>query len=517
VDRSGPIWPPDERLGDPDGEPDADEAVFIPRSRAEDRPQRTVMITPSTPPSRPVAPARPNTLTEAASGIYAPFAPTPAAEPMRPESMRAEPMRAEPTTAEPMTAQPVPPAEFDPLGPWAPPERTRPPAIWDSPFPAADGPGEVRSPETWADDAADRPTDYGSIVLDRASRPAAYQSTRWDGSASSGENDSATPDEDASSDEGAGDALDDGPREVSRDSGRDGVRRHAVEDPLDDPAAVDSIIEELAFAVTDGEDAGSAIDAGDAEPVGTRAGEDELLLRPDDWVRDVGGGLSAPPAVPSAPSPWEQPPRARREPEPTAARTRTAPGVYALTAAPVHRLTVVGRNSNAGRAVARLLSVTLLHPEPDAWVRAAGTIQADAQAFETGERLTHEHGLAVVDAGSDVRTRAWWDALEGTDRLIVAVNGAGTGPAEALAMLDAFERSAYADLARDAVTVILLPVSRFGLTRGHEDVGTIRQSFEERTAMVCIAPFDIRPTSTTRTAWQKIGAAVRAGIGAPTV
>ena len=118
----------------------------------------------------------------------------------------------------------------------------------------------------------------------------------------------------------------------------------------------------------------------------------------------------------------------------------------------------------------------------------------------------------MIDAGADVRAMAWERAVEAADHLIVAVNAAGSGPAEAAALLDALAKSKHADLATHAVTVVLMPVSRWGLTRGHEDVAAIRDHFTQRSHAVFLAPFDLRPTSASRNVWREIAETVRAEL-----
>ncbi len=239
-----------------------------------------------------------------------------------------------------------------------------------------------------------------------------------------------------------------------------------------------------------------------------------------------------PEAVPVLNSPWSDPPRTSREhvaiPEPRVAAEAPgpAPGVYDVPSGWItppeavdprgsmlmRQVTVVCRNANAGRAVARLLTITLQHEDPEAWARAAGKIRSESDFAHAGDLLARDQALTVIDAGPDVRAMAWERAVEAADHLIVAVNAAGSGPAEAAALLDALAKSKHADLATHAVTVVLMPVSRWGLTRGHEDVAAIRDHFTQRSHAVFLAPFDLRPTSASRNVWREIAETVRAEL-----
>ena len=303
------------------------------------------------------------------------------------------------------------------------------------------------------------------------------------------------------------------------------------------------------------------LDAGGPTP---RNPDDDVRLTPEDWLSDdtgldgAGGGTRAfatddagSVPVPTVVSPWAAPPRAVREraardapatepaqpvpagpllvrerviveePPPTEQPvpiepTGPAAGVYDVpgprSALSMHQITVVCRNANAGRAVSRLLTITLQHADVAAWDRAADMIRADSDFSHAGDMLARDQALTVIDAGPDVRAAPWERAVDAADQLVVAVNAAGTGPAEAVALIDALGRSRHADLARRAVTVVLLPVSRLGLTRGHEDVAAIRRRFTERCHAVFLAPFDLRPTAASRNVWREIAETVRAGL-----
>lgn len=251
--------------------------------------------------------------------------------------------------------------------------------------------------------------------------------------------------------------------------------------------------------------------------------------------------VGAPPvAVPVSNSPWAAPPRrvvdrAARENsqaapivleadvkvdaervDETAQPSGPAPGVFDVPdtrdALSIRQVTVVCRNENAGRAVSRLLTITLQHSDPAAWDRAAGTIRAEADFAHAGDLLARDQALTVIDAGRDVRSASWQRAVDVADQLIVAVSAAGTGPAEAVALFDALARTRHAETARRAVTVVLLPVSRLGLTRGHEDVAAIRGHFTGRCRAVFLAPFDLRATLASRNVWREIASVVRAGL-----
>jgi hypothetical protein len=308
-----------------------------------------------------------------------------------------------------------------------------------------------------------------------------------------------------------------------------------------------------------------------AAPVEKAAAEEDIRLTADDWLGDDALDATSAPVVekttdwrsagtvwgeafneakvvegsiveetetetetaPSEPvpvhnSPWSDPPRSSRErgaipgPRPAAESSGPAPGVYDVPSEWItppeavdprgsmlmRQVTVVCRNANAGRAVARLLTITLQHDDPEAWARAAGKIRSESDFAHAGDLLARDQALTVIDAGPDVRAMAWERAVDAADHLIVAVNAAGSGPAEAAALA----KSKHADLATHAVTVVLMPVSRWGLTRGHEDVAAIRDHFTQRSHAVFLAPFDLRPTSASRNVWREIAETVRAEL-----
>ncbi len=106
-------------------------------------------------------------------------------------------------------------------------------------------------------------------------------------------------------------------------------------------------------------------------------------------------------------------------------------------------------------------------------------------------------GALVLDAGVDVGAPAWRTAVGGADRLVLAVDAVGNGPAKAAKLLD---RTGV----RKATTVVMLPPARRGLSRGHEDIGAIRAHFEERTGIVLFVPNDPQPTIASLAAWRRI-------------
>jgi hypothetical protein len=168
------------------------------------------------------------------------------------------------------------------------------------------------------------------------------------------------------------------------------------------------------------------------------------------------------------------------------------------------QLTVIGTNANAGRTVARLLTVTLRQSDPSGWDRAVDVINDDEEYAHAGDLLARDHGLTVVEAGADIDNALWQRAVDDADKVIVAVSAAGGGPAAAAALLDTMVQSGYEQAVQSALTVILLPVNRLGLTRGHEDVDAIRERFASRTHDVSVAPFDLRSTAASRNAWRRI-------------
>ncbi|HEY2792174.1 MAG TPA: hypothetical protein VGJ28_07465 [Micromonosporaceae bacterium] len=109
-------------------------------------------------------------------------------------------------------------------------------------------------------------------------------------------------------------------------------------------------------------------------------------------------------------------------------------------------------------------------------------------------------GTAVSDAGPTIGSPAWTSALDLADEIVLAVDAVGTGPVEAKRLLD---RLAPDDF-RQAVTVVLLPPPRRGLSRGHEDIGAIREHFGKRTRAVLFVPNDPNPTPTTTAAWERV-------------
>jgi hypothetical protein len=172
-----------------------------------------------------------------------------------------------------------------------------------------------------------------------------------------------------------------------------------------------------------------------------------------------------------------------------------APGVVRVgaaktpTAGPIHaRIAVICGSPRAGRLVAKLL--------------------ADALDRD------HRAGAAVSDAGSIVGTPAWTTAVDSADRFVLAVDAVGTGPAEAASLLDQVARAGQGIQIDNAVTVVLLPPARRGLSRGHEDVGAIREHFQRRTRAVLFAPNDHRLTTASQAAWRRIVLELRRDLAA---
>jgi hypothetical protein len=146
---------------------------------------------------------------------------------------------------------------------------------------------------------------------------------------------------------------------------------------------------------------------------------------------------------------------------------------------PSRRIAVVSGGGRAGRLVASLLATALDDPRD-------------------------EHRAAIYDAGTVVGAPAWVAAVTGADQLVVAVDAVGPGPAEALTMLAALSRTHSHENIDAAITVVLLPPARRGLSRGHEDIATIREHFLRRTRAVFFAANDAQPTKASRAAWQRI-------------
>jgi hypothetical protein len=165
--------------------------------------------------------------------------------------------------------------------------------------------------------------------------------------------------------------------------------------------------------------------------------------------------------------------------EPRYRELDVASGVAGTSASgpPAHadRITVISGTARAGRQVASLLAAAL--------------------------DRDHQAGATVSDAGSIVGAPAWTAAVDSADQLILAVDAVGTGPAEAANLLDQAR-------VRIAMTIVLLPPPRRGLSRGHEDIGAIRAHFERRTHAVLFVPNEPRSTKTSDAAWQRIVAAL---------
>jgi hypothetical protein len=155
-----------------------------------------------------------------------------------------------------------------------------------------------------------------------------------------------------------------------------------------------------------------------------------------------------------------------------------APGVVRIEAQRPTHVAVLGGTERAGRLAAKQLATALDHD--------------------------HHLGTTVSDAGSVVGVPAWNSAVDAADRLILAVDAVGTGPVEAAGLLDRIS----AELARNAVTVVLLPPPRRGLSRGHEDIGAIRAHFQQRTHAVLFVPNDPTPTPASLAAWARVVAAL---------
>jgi hypothetical protein len=142
-------------------------------------------------------------------------------------------------------------------------------------------------------------------------------------------------------------------------------------------------------------------------------------------------------------------------------------------------------------------------PEPGPLPRIA-VISGDARigglvARLLAEALDHEHhvGGLVRDAGADVEAPAWQPAVNWADQIILAVDAVGLGPSKAARLLD---RTGL----HGAMTVVMLPPPRRGLSRGHEDISAIRAHFAERTRSVSFVPNDAQPTTASIAAWQRI-------------
>jgi hypothetical protein len=165
-----------------------------------------------------------------------------------------------------------------------------------------------------------------------------------------------------------------------------------------------------------------------------------------------------------------------------------------LQPSPHMRIAVISGNARTGRTVAALLAAAVDNP-----------LQL----------------VAVSDAGPIVNAPAWPIAVEAADQIVVAVDAVGLGPAEAAGALDAISQTSFANRIPGAVTVVLLPPSRRGLSRGHENIGAIREYFRSRTRAVFFAPATTQPHAalaqgeatdvaevsaarTERIAWQRI-------------
>lgn len=146
-------------------------------------------------------------------------------------------------------------------------------------------------------------------------------------------------------------------------------------------------------------------------------------------------------------------------------------------------IAVIAGTARAGRLVAKLLADELDRDERDA---------------------------TVSDAGSVVGAPAWTTAVGTADQLVLAVDAVGTGPAEAANLID---RPAPTDRGqiRQAITIVLLPPARRGLSRGHEDIGAIREHFQRRTRAVVFVPHDPKPTAASQVGWGRIVAELERG------
>ncbi len=133
---------------------------------------------------------------------------------------------------------------------------------------------------------------------------------------------------------------------------------------------------------------------------------------------------------------------------------------------PYMHIAVISGNARTGRTVATLLAAAVEDPA---------------------------HPIAVSDAGPIVNAPAWPIAVEAADQIVVAVDAVGLGPAEAAGVLDAIAQTPFANRIPGAVTVVLLPPARRGLSRGHENIGAIREFFRSRTRAVFFAPATTAP------------------------
>ena len=204
--------------------------------------------------------------------------------------------------------------------------------------------------------------------------------------------------------------------------------------------------------------------------------------------------------VPNNRSPWAHPPR-RPAPAPSGES-----GLPAFAAAPARVATPSDTTTPTQAAPTTHVApgvVRIEAPRPTHVAVLGGTERAGRLAAkQLATALDHDHrlGTTVSDAGAVVGAPAWTSAVDAADRLILAVDAVGTGPVEAAGLLDRISP----ELARDAVTVVLLPPPRRGLSRGHEDIGAIRAHFQRRTHTVLFVPNDPTPTPASLAAWARV-------------
>jgi MinD-like ATPase involved in chromosome partitioning or flagellar assembly len=148
----------------------------------------------------------------------------------------------------------------------------------------------------------------------------------------------------------------------------------------------------------------------------------------------------------------------------------------------------------------------------------AGEMLTSAAFAELREVVSRFYKLIFVDTGNNVRAQNWQAAIDATDQLVVTMSARNDSAETAARMLDHLEQTGRQRLVRQAVTVVTMPPSRKEI-----DLPPIQRHFAARTRVVLLAPYErlidtgepLRYgllSSATRDAWLKIAASVADGL-----